>query len=203
MDRSGEALVRAALHDLSNTFAGIQGILDLSDPAQPLAPQARNRLEALLSDGMQLLTRTRHLALGTRPEALPESGAAWRGALEQQLQPLAAAFRCEIRLNPLGEAAFDRWPGELARGWALAVTRQVLPYLASGPSPQALNLDLEATAPSWRLTWHPVKLLPDCLKPSEEPPRDIGSAWVREVGRTLGVEAHFEGNRLTARIPRF
>ena len=35
MESGGEALIRSALHDVANVLSGVQGILDLSDPANP------------------------------------------------------------------------------------------------------------------------------------------------------------------------
>lgn len=203
MDSTVEAVVRAALHDLSNTFAGIQGVLDLSDPAQPLPTRQRQRLDGLLADGFTLLQRTRHLTLGTRPESMVESGTAWRGAIEVQAQPLAAAFHCEIQISYQGDPVHDRWPGELARSWVLAVTRQVLPYFRATPERKGLLIDTEADAQEWRLVWHPAKGLPECLKPSEEHPRDISACWAKEIGRSLGAEMSFHHDRIVARIPRF
>lgn len=203
MTRTMDAVVGAALHDLSNSFAGIQGILDLSDPARPLAPGQRQRLEALLADGFLLLQRTRHLCMGTRPEALVEPGSLWREALETQLQPLVVGFRCGISLRHQGEPGPDQWPGELLRGWALAVTRQVLPFFRGSDDCPGLVIESGADPQEWRLAWHPVIELPNCLKEAEEQPRDISAHWAKEIGRSLGITVRFEEGRITARIPRF
>ena len=203
MDQSGEAFIRAAVHDLSNTFAGIQGILDLSDPALPLALLQRQRLEALLFDGFQVLQRTRHLALGTRPEDLLESGSAWRGALEQQVSGLARAFRVDIQILHQGDPAQDRWPGELLRNWALAVTRQVLPFFRPTPECQGLRIETGADAQAWQMAWHPVGSLPACFNDTGDAPKDISGFWAKDVGHSLGAGIRFDQGCIRARIPRF
>lgn len=197
-----QAVVGAAIHDLSNSFAGIQGILDLSDPAQPLSKIQRQRLDSLLADGFLLLQRTRHLALGTRPEANPESGTAWREAFQTETRAMAAAFRCDIGIRHQGDPADDQWPGELARGWALAVTRQVLPFFRPTQDFPGLQIETEADARQWRLAWQPVHDLPLCLKAGSDPPRDISAYWAMEISRALRVEVTFDQGRILARLPR-
>ena len=55
MEPASEALMRSALHDLANVLCGIRGILELSDPQQPLSPRDQSRLDAVIADGMVAL----------------------------------------------------------------------------------------------------------------------------------------------------
>lgn len=200
MDPTSEALARAILHDLANTLSGVQGMLDLS---RGLSPEERARLEALVAEGFLTLERSRHLAVGTRPESLLERGESWRLALEAQAKALGVAFRCPLRVVHQGEPDRDQWPGELLRGWAVAVTRQVLPYFA-GPRDQGLTLQTRADAIAWQLGWGPLNHVPSVLDlDTPDQPRDIAGRWVRDLAPGLGVAFRREGDWLWARLPRF
>lgn len=200
MDPSSESLARAILHDLSNTLSGVQGMLDL---ARGLGDEERSRLDALVAEGYMTLDRARHLVVGTRPESLLERGDAWRLALEAQVRTHAVAFRCPVRVAFEGEADRDQWPGELLRGWAVAVTRQVLPYFA-GPRDQGLTLRSAVDAGGWHLGWGPLNHVPAVLDLSTaDAPRDIAGRWVRDLAPGLGVTFRPEGDWLWAHLPRF
>lgn len=204
MDRGSESLIRAALHDLSNTLAGVQGILDLSDPKAPLPASDRARLDAILAEGFTVLQRSRHLALGSRPDPSLEPGDSWRRALQIQVEPQATTFRCRIEVTHAGEPLHDRWPGELLRSWALAVTRQVLPFLKTSAEGLRLHLSTGADARAWHLAWSPVLALPDSLRPdADHQRRDIAAQWALELGRSLGVTLAFEDGAMKATLPRF
>lgn len=200
MDPSSEALARAILHDLANTLSGVQGMVDLS---QGLRGEDRLRLEALVAEGFMTLERARHLVVGTRPESTLERGDSWRLALEAQAGPHSVAFRCPVRVAFEGEAERDQWPGELLRGWAVAVTRQVLPYF-SGPRDQGLTLCSRAEAAAWHLGWGPLNHVPAVLDlASPDVPRDVAARWVRALAPNLGVTFRSEGDWLWASLPRF
>jgi hypothetical protein len=198
MDTPSELLMRSALHDLANVLAGVRGILDLSDPDRPLASRDRLRLEAVLDEGMTTLERSRNLAMETLPGAEVQPGAPWRAELLEQLGPLGILFKCRFDLSYLGDPGLDRWPGELLRGYARAVSRQVLPYVHDG----SLAIRCEADRQEWRLIWSPAELLPESLT-VEGKQLDISSRWARRVGASLGVALVCEHGALTARIPRF
>jgi hypothetical protein len=192
--------MRSAIHDLANILSGIRGILELSDPSRPLSPRDRTRLEAILTDGMNTLERSRYLAMGTLPDAVLEPGTDWRRQLKEQLQPLAVVFRCTITVDYEGELAHDRWPGELLRGYATALSRQILPY-AQGPT---MGILCGADQKEWRLHWSPASNVPESLcSEVESRPRDISARWGLRVGGSLGATLSVEGGSLLARIPRF
>jgi hypothetical protein len=192
--------MRSSIHDLANILSGIQGILELSDPDRPLTPRDRARLDAILTDGMATLERSRYLAMGTLPESAIESGADWRRQLKDQLQPLSVVFRSRIDVNYEGDPAQDRWPGELLRGYIAAVSRQILPYVQSA----ALVIFCEADAKEWRLRWTPASNLPESLQPeATNRPRDISARWALRTGAALGITLVAQDECLLARIPRF
>jgi hypothetical protein len=199
MDEESQLLVRASLHDMANVLAGVRGILDLTQAGQPLSRRDRERLEAVLEDGLCTLERTRHLATGTFPEAQEEEGREWRARLGEQLAPMSTLFRCPVRVESAGEAAWDRWPGELLRGFARAVTRQVISYARE----EGLTLACFAGAGEWRLEWSPASYLPEALvQPSPGRPGDIGTRWALRAGAMLKADLRCDGRTLLARIPR-
>lgn len=198
MDTSSELLMRSTLHDLANVLAGVRGILDLSNPQKPLSPRDRLRLDAVLDEGICTLERSRSLVMGTLPEALPEPGLVWRDQLLDDLAPLATLFHCRFEISHEGEAATDQWPGELLRGYARAITRQVLPYVQDG----CMNIQCSADHREWRLRWSPAPLLPASLTP-EGTPMDISSRWALQVGAAIGATLSQADGALLARIPRF
>ncbi|HNX31597.1 MAG TPA: hypothetical protein PKM35_08330 [Holophaga sp.] len=192
--------MRSTIHDLANLLSGIKGILDLSDPERPLRERDRVRLDAILAEGATTLERARFLAIGTLPDAALEDGAGWRRRLSEELGPLSAVFRCTFEVTYEGEAGCDHWPGELLKGYILAVSRQVLPY-AQGSS---LGIVLSADPREWRIRWSPAPVFPECLRPgTDERPRDISSRWALQAGNALGATLAAEENALLARIPRF
>jgi hypothetical protein len=200
VDHASEALMRAAIHDLANLFSGIRGILELSDSDRPLSPRDRNRLDAILTDGMTTLERARHLAMGTLPDAILEAGPDWRRKLLEEFEPMAIVFRCKLELAYEGEGIHDRWPGELLRGYILALSRQILPYVQGS----TLGLLCGADPKEWRLRWSPAAQVPESLRPElEARPRDISARWALRVGGSLGVSLSNDEGALLARIPRF
>jgi len=193
--------MRSALHDLANTLSGIRGVLELSDPERPLSRRDRLRLEAVLSEGMSTLERSRHLAMETLPSADSEPGLEWRAGLEIGLNPLAVVFRSNFHLHHQGSPNLDHWPGDRLRGYILAVTRQLLPY-AQGSE---IELIFEADASEWIIHWSPITTLPESLDGNVQGrSRDISSRWALKVGAALGVALSFneEAQKVSARVPR-
>ncbi len=200
MDPASEALMRSALHDLANVLCGIRGILELSDPQQPLTPRDQSRLDAVIADGMVALDRSRHLAMGTLPESMVESGQDWRHQFEEQLNPLGILFRRHFHVHFAGESADDRWPGELLRSYALALTRQVLPYVQC----ESLEILSSADSREWQLTWPHTTVIPESLRPEMETrPRDISARWSLYAGNALHATLCVDEDGLRVKIPRF
>lgn len=199
MDPSAEALMRSTLHDLANCLSGVRGILDLSDPGQPLTARDRERLDAILEDGMATLTRARHLALGTLPGDLAESGAEWRAQLHHQLRPMGTLFRCGFELSYEGDPACDRWPGEAFRSLLVALVRQILPYRQEGP----LRLRFGANAAAWTIHIAPAPGIPEGLRPEgAERPSDLCVRWIHRLRADLGASFAEEPDGLSLRLPR-
>ena len=180
MERASEELIRAALHDLANTLSGIQGILDLSDPARPLSARDRDRLSAVLREGQETLGRARSLAMGSLPASAPEAAAEWIGALQDQLAPLCTLFRSRVEVS-CGAAAM---PGPRLRAFDHAMARLLLPYAAE----QGLKVRGDGTPERWLLCFEPVVALPESLEPGAEGPRDIASRWARRLGDSFEIE---------------
>lgn len=199
MDPSAEALIRSTLHDLANCLSGVRGILDLSDPGQPLSPRDRERLDAVLEDGMGTLTRARHLAMGTFPEGLAESGRDWRDQLHHQLRPMGTLFRCGFEFTHAGDPDLDRWPGEALRSLVVALVRQILPYRQEGP----LRLAFHADAERWSVLISPAPGIPEGLKPEAAGrPSDLSVRWIHRLVAELGGSlAEAEGG-VSLRLPR-
>lgn len=70
--------------------------------------------------------------------------------------------------------------------WAVAFTRQILPWVA----PEPLRIKASASAEAWVLTWLgdapiPMALLPD---PPPDAPRNLPSYWLRAMRDHLGLE---------------
>lgn len=199
MDPSSEALMRSSLHDLANVLSGIRGILELSDPHQPLSARDQSRLDAVITDGMAILERSRHLAMGTLPESMVESGPDWRHQLAEQLKPLGTLFRRTFEVQVAGDPGDDRWPGELLRGYALALTRQVLPYTRSEP----LFIQTTSDSKEWRLRWPQADVVPESLRPEPETrPRDISARWAQQAGKALGAVITVDKGGLLVRVPK-
>ena len=190
--------MRSALHDLANVLAGVRGIIDLSNPEQPLSPRDRLRLDAVIEEGMTTLDRSRSLAMGTLPESALEPGPEWRRQLLEDLTPLGLLFRCRFTLDYEGTATCDRWPGELLRGYIRAVTRQVLPYVHDG----GMALACSADDREWQVRWSPVPMLPESLV-VEGKQLDISSRWALRVGTSLMANLSCADGILLMRMPRF
>lgn len=196
---ASEDLWRAALHDFNNLLAGVQGVLDLSDPRLPLDARNRIRLESTLEDGKTLITMARALALGRHPDAGLASWGEWKAGLDLRLEPMSALFRCPIDLVDMG-ADGPAWPAPLLQDWAAAFTRQILPWVAPGP----LRLEAKATPDAWILTWMgdapiPAALTPD---PPADAPMNLPTLWLRATGERLGVTIEETPEGLMARMGR-
>lgn len=196
---ASEELWRSALHDLNNLMAGLQGVLDLSDPERPLDPRNRLRLAATLEDGKGLIAMARALAL----DRLPESGLAswpdWAAGLRERLDLMGELFRCPVELVGLRPGA-EPWPTPLLQDWAAAFTRQILPWAAPGP----LVLEAEASAEAWALRWITDAPMPRALLPDPPPdaPRNLASIWLRAMAGRLAIEVEAGSGHLLARLPR-
>jgi hypothetical protein len=199
MDKASESLFRSTLHDMANILAGIRGIVDLSDPDQPLPRRDRERLEAAFEEGNSILRRCRHLAMDTLPTAALEPGAEWRDRLLEEIAPLATLFRRECQLDLEAAPQWDQWPGPRMRALAHAITRQVLPYAKDGP----MAIVCVATAEAWRIRWSPVQQLPDQLVQAPgHPPLDTCGQWAAAIAADLGATLTVCDGALEARVPR-
>ena len=197
MDETSAALIRSTIHDLANVLAGVRGILELNSPGQPLSQRDRDRLTAVLEEGVTTLDRSRHLALSAFPEERLEPGALWRAQLLAVLQPMGTLFRCRFELGFAGEPQWDRWPGDLLRGYAAAVTRQVLPLART----DTLRIHCSADPAHWRLGWEQAGEVPSSLDPAR-PSGDVCSRWAQEAGARLGAVISCAGGSLLISIPR-
>ena len=199
MDKPSEFLIRSTLHDLANVLGGIRGILDLNDPGQPLSTRDRDRLEAVLEEGLTTLERSRNLAMDLVPDPILESGGPWRDQLLEQLQPMGVIFRSAFELSFESPSAWDQWPGEGLRSYVRAVTRQVLPYVRTG----RLFIHFGATREAWTVRWTGVATIPENLLPAPpDRPLDIASRWAAHMASTLTITLAIEGDCLVASIPR-
>lgn len=185
MERDSEELIRAALHDLANTLSGIQGILDLSDPAKPLSPRDRERLAAVLSEGHVTLGRSRSLAMAALPAENREDGETWVRLLNEQLAPLCVLFRSRVEIT----CGSPDLPGPRLRGFIHAMARLLLPYAA----PDGLKVVAEAAGGAWILRFEPVAAVPESLQAAPAGPGDIASRWARRLGDSLGAAYQHEG----------
>lgn len=199
MEKTSEVLIRSAIHDMANVLAGVRGIIDLNLPDQPINQRDRDRLEAVIDEGITTLDRCRHLTMETLPENVMEPGAYWRDLLLEELKPMGVLFRCGFELVFEGEPEWDQWPGKLLRGYARAITRQTLPYAKTS----TLSIQFSATAEEWRMRWRPAASLPESIQPGpEERPMDICSRWAVRLGAVLDASLSCEAGSLLARIPR-
>jgi hypothetical protein len=184
---------------MANVLAGVQGILELADPARPLGQRDKDRLGAVVEEGMATLGRARHLTLGTLPDALPQEAEDWRAQLEEELLPMGVLFRCAFRITFASGSELEPWPGAVLRAYVRSAVRQVLPYVHGG----TLTLNLEAGPEGWTIAMSPVELLPEGLTASPgDRPGDIGGRWVCHLGNLLGVSLSCEDGLLTVRVPR-
>jgi hypothetical protein len=199
MEKFSELLIRSTLHDLANVLAGVKGILDLNPPGQPMILRDRQRLEAVLEEGVAALERSRHLAMDTLPERVAEPGPDWRARLLEELAPLGTLFRSQIDLAFEGAPECDQWAGQLLRSYVKAVTRQVLPQARNA----TLCLRCRADQDAWRVGWSPVLVLPENLAPgADEETMDICGRWARRAASALGSSLEHQEGFLWARIPR-
>lgn len=198
MDKDSELLMRAALHDLANVLAGVQGVLELTPEDAPLSPRNRARLDAVVSEGLGILGRARHLAMGTLPDASPQPAQEWREQLADELVPLALLYKAplDVQLEPgPGPAEF---PGEALRTYVRSACRQVLPYARSG-----LRIQARSEEGCWRLRMTPVSQMPEGLGVLPEGRSgDISGRWAQRVAEAMGISVVFEDGGLTFRIPR-
>jgi hypothetical protein len=184
---------------MANVLAGVKGILDLNLPGQPISQRDRMRLEAVIDEGIATLDRCRHLAMETLPDGPLEPGTAWRDQLLEELEPMGTLFLSRFELDFDGPPEWDQWPGKLLRGYARAVTRQVLPY-AKGST---MTIRCSAGPEAWCLQWTPAPALPANLAAGlEERSMDICSRWALTVGSAVGASLSCQAGSLLARIPR-
>jgi hypothetical protein len=191
--------MRSTLHDMANVLAGVKGLMDLNVPGQPINLRDRQRMEAVIEEGIATLDRCRHLAMATLPDAPMEPGGPWRDQLLEELEPMGTLFRSRFELAFQGAPEWDQWPGALLRGYARAVTRQVLPYARGG----TMAIQCGAAAEGWLLRWTPATAVPEGLTASsQDRPSDICSRWAVRVGSVLGASLACEAGSLCVRIPR-
>jgi hypothetical protein len=196
---TSEDLWRAALHDFNNLLAGLQGVLDLSDPGLPLDARNRMRLESTLEDGKTLIAMARFLALGRLPDPGMASWAEWKSGVEERLEPTSTLFRCPIELVDAGAGEY-RWPAPLFQDWTVAFTRQVLPWAAPGP----LRIEAAVSPETCTLTWLGEIPIPAALRsePSPDAPKNLPSFWLRATGDLLGVAILETPRGLVVRVRR-
>ncbi len=196
---TSDDLWRAALHDFNNLLAGLQGVLDLSDPRLPLDARNRMRLESTLEDGKTLITMARALALGRHPDPGLAAWEEWRTGLEARLEPMAAMFRCPIQVVASGADAAP-WPAPQLQDWAAAFTRQILPWATPGP----LRLEATVSPKAWTLTWVGDAPLPAALRPEppSDAPKNLPSYWLQSVRERLGLSIQEAPNGLVVQMAR-
>jgi hypothetical protein len=196
---TSEELWRATLHDFNNLLAGLQGVLDLSDPKLPLDGRNRLRLGTTLEDGKILIAMARALALGRHPDPGLASWPEWKIGLEARLNPMSELYRCPINLVEQG-AAGVHWPTPLLQDWVAAFTRQILPWAVPGP----LRLEASVAPGAWVLTWEGDAPIPAALKPDPpaEGPTNLPSLWLRATRERLGISIEETPRGLVARMAR-
>lgn len=197
---NSEDLWRATLHDFNNLLAGLQGVLELSDPRVPMDPRNRVRMEASIEDGKTLIIMARALALGRHPDSGYILWPEWKRGLEDKLQPVSQLFRCPIEVAAGSGVEEERWPAPGLQDWVVAFTRQVLPWIAPDP----LKVVAEVSPSGWVVTWlgdapMPAVLLPD---PPPDAPRSISSYWLLMASERLGVTIEKTAAGLVARMER-
>lgn len=194
-----EELWRATLHDFNNLMAGLQGVLDLSEPGLPMDPRNRMRLESVLEDGKSLIAMARALALGRLPVGGVASWAEWEAGVCDRLEPMAELFRCPIELVDAG-ARGRSWPAPVLQDWAAVFTRQILPWAAPGP----LLLEAEALSEAWVLRWITDAPLPPVLRavPPPDAPRNLASFWLRSMANHMDLIIEPQAGCIQVRAPR-
>lgn len=190
-----ELLWRAALHDLNNAFGGMRGILDLNpDPTKPLKERDRQRLEAVVSEGLHLVATARGLILGTAQEEQPADADTLREALEARLAPMSSLHRCPVNLSVEGGG----WPVPTCVGLAAAICRQLMPLVA----PDSLRLVASATPEAWMLRWTPMEGIPESLLEGDGRHRDLAAHQALAILKARGGRLSMEGRDLLATLPR-
>jgi len=191
--------MRSTLHDMANVLAGVKGILDLNQAGQPIRERDRQRLEAVIEEGVTTLDRCRHLSMATLPDGPLEPGTAWRARLLEELEPMGTLFRSRFELAFEGAPEWDQWSGQLLRGYVRALTRQVLHYAKGSTMTIRFSVDSDA----WMLRWSPAPVLPESLaNGAANRPVDICSHWAIQVGAALGATLACEAGAMFVRIPR-
>jgi len=197
---NSEELWRSTLHDFNNLLAGLQGVLDLSDPRAPLEPRNRIRLEASIEDGKTLIAMARALALGRWPDLASVPWEEWRWGLEERLKPLSQLFRCPIEVVGDSSCEGERWPAPGLQDWIAAFTRQILPWVA----PEPLRIEIRAAADRWVITWPGEAPMPAAFRP--HPPADapstLPSYWLKGAADRLQVIVEETPQGLVAWVPR-
>ena len=193
-----EELWRAALHDFNNLMAGLQGVLDLTDPDLPMDPRNRLRLGSVLEDGKSLVAMARALALGRLPDAGVASWAEWGAGLQSRLDPMADLFHCPVAVVDAGAGARP-WPHPLFQDWAVTFTRQILPWAVPGP----LRLEAAIRDGAWELRWITDAPLPSALEavPSKDAPKNLPAFWLRGMADHLGLSVERQEGLLRVRAP--
>jgi len=190
--------MRSTLHDMANILAGVQGIVELSAQDRPLSQRDRDRLEAVVGEGLATLSRARHLAMGTLPDPLVEEGSDWRAQLADELTPLGILFKCRFDIIYEGGPGPDVWGAHL-RGYLRAAARHVLPYVHGG----TLAIHCASGAEAWSIHLRPITILPEALLAlPEDKPGDICCRWAHHLGNHLGLTLSCEDGALMLRIPR-
>lgn len=194
-----EVLWRSALHDFNNLLAGIQGVLDLSDPGEPLSSRNRKRLEATLEEGRNLVAMSRALALGRIPDSGRLPWPEWRDGLQRRMEPLSVLFKCPVEVVLLEPGNGRAWPAPLFQDWASAFSRQILPWIAPG----TLRVEAFDGPEGWILRWPGAPPLPPALRP--EPPEDavwnLTSHWLRSMGERLDLTLEERDGALQVVMP--
>lgn len=194
-----EELWRATLHDFNNLLTGLQGVLDLGDPALPFDPDHHARLEMLLEDGKVLIAMARALALGRLPYSEPIPWADWEAGLRARLDVAGSLFRCPVELVDAG-AGQASWPAPLLQDWAVAFTRQILPWAAPGP----LRLEVEAGPGAWILRWITDAPLPSALEAElpADASRSLAGLWLRGTAGPMNLTVEPSAGCLRVSMPR-
>ncbi len=190
-----DRLWRAALHDLNNAFGGLRGILDLNpDPTQPFKQRDRERLEAVVTEGLHLVAMARGLILGLNQAEAPAPAESFREALETRLASMSSLHRCPVQIRVRG----GEWPVPALVGLVAAVCRQLMPLVAPDP----LNLEAIATSESWTLRWSPMEGIPESLLEGEGRHRDLAAHQALATLAARGGVLSLEGDVLVATFPR-
>jgi len=198
MDQESERLMRAALHDLANVLAGVQGVVDLIPEGAPLTPRNKARLDAVVAEGLGVLARARHLAMGTLPDEALQPSAEWRNQLEDELLPLATLCRTPLEVVVEPGPGPDALPGEILRSFLRSAARLVIPYARTG-----LRIAASSGPDHWEVRMSPVTQVPDGLRGVPEGKTgDIAGRWTQRLMEAMGITLVPAEGALAFRIPR-